>query len=50
MPLSDSIAALEGKFSILGKVEFDTKGDVKGSGFVMWTIKDGKLQVLPDSP
>ena len=36
--------------TILGKVEFDAKGDVKGSGFVMWTIKDGKLQVLPDSP
>ena len=26
------------------------KGDVKGSGFVIWTIKDGKLQPLPDSP
>jgi branched-chain amino acid transport system substrate-binding protein len=36
--------------TILGKIEFDAKGDVKGSGFVMWTIKDGKLQVLPDSP
>jgi branched-chain amino acid transport system substrate-binding protein len=36
--------------TILGKVEFDEKGDVKGSGFVMWTIKDGKLQPLPDSP
>ena len=36
--------------TILGKVEFDAKGDVKGSGFVMWTIKDGKLQVLPGSP
>jgi branched-chain amino acid transport system substrate-binding protein len=36
--------------TILGKVEFDEKGDVKGSGFVMWTIKDGKLQALPDSP
>ena len=36
--------------TILGKVEFDDKGDVKGSGFVMWTIKDGKLQVLPGNP
>jgi branched-chain amino acid transport system substrate-binding protein len=36
--------------TILGKVEFDSKGDVKGSGFVMWTIKDGKFEALPDSP
>jgi branched-chain amino acid transport system substrate-binding protein len=36
--------------TILGKVEFDNKGDVKGSGFVMWTIKDGKFVTLPDSP
>ncbi len=36
--------------TILGKIEFDAKGDVKGSGFVVWTIKDGKLQVLPESP
>jgi len=36
--------------TILGKVEFDSKGDVKQSGYVMWTIKDGKLQVLPDGP
>jgi branched-chain amino acid transport system substrate-binding protein len=35
--------------TILGKIEFDEKGDVKGSGFVMWTVKDGKFQVLPDS-
>jgi len=33
--------------TILGKVEFDAKGDVKASGFVLWTIKDGKLQVVP---
>jgi len=32
--------------TILGKVEFDPKGDVKTSGFVLWTIKDGKLQVV----
>jgi branched-chain amino acid transport system substrate-binding protein len=36
--------------TILGKIEFDAKGDVKGSGFVMWTIKDGKFVPLPDSP
>ena len=36
--------------TILGKIEFDAKGDVKGSGFVMWTIKDGKFAALPDSP
>jgi len=36
--------------TILGKVEFDAKGDVKGSGFVMWTIKDGKFQALPANP
>ena len=36
--------------TILGKVEFDAKGDVKGSGFVMWTLKDGKFVGLPDSP
>ncbi len=33
--------------TILGKVEFDQKGDVKKSGYVIWTIKDGKFQVLP---
>ena len=36
--------------TILGKVEFDDKGDVKASGFVLWTIKDGKLQTLPEAP
>ncbi len=33
--------------TILGKIEFDAKGDVKGSGYVIWTIKDGKFQVVP---
>jgi len=50
---ADKVAAVMKSRSfdtILGKVEFDEKGDVKGSGFVMWTIKDGKLQPLPDSP
>ena len=36
--------------TILGKVEFDAKGDVKGSGFVMWTLKDGKFEGLPENP
>ena len=42
-------AAMKGRSfdTILGKVEFDDKGDVKGSGFVMWTIKDGKFVALP---
>jgi branched-chain amino acid transport system substrate-binding protein len=35
--------------TIQGKIEFDAKGDVKGSGFVIWTIKDGKMQALPAS-
>jgi branched-chain amino acid transport system substrate-binding protein len=50
---ADKVAAVMKSRSfdtILGKVEFDAKGDVKGSGFVIWTIKDGKLQALPDSP
>jgi branched-chain amino acid transport system substrate-binding protein len=33
--------------TILGKIEFDAKGDVKQSGYVIWTIKDGKFQVVP---
>jgi branched-chain amino acid transport system substrate-binding protein len=33
--------------TILGKIEFDAKGDVKQSGFVIWTIKDGQFAVLP---
>ena len=50
---ADKVAAVMKSRSfdtILGKVEFDEKGDVKGSGFVMWTIKDGKFEALPDSP
>jgi branched-chain amino acid transport system substrate-binding protein len=50
---ADKVAAVMKSRSfdtILGKVEFDEKGDVKGSGFVMWTIKDGKFEVLPESP
>jgi branched-chain amino acid transport system substrate-binding protein len=33
--------------TILGPVAFDQNGDVKGSSYVMWTIQDGKFQVLP---
>ncbi len=36
--------------TILGKIEFDDKGDVKGSSYVIWTIKDGKFEPLSDSP
>jgi branched-chain amino acid transport system substrate-binding protein len=32
--------------TILGQVEFNEKGDVKEAGYVIWTIKDGKFQVL----
>jgi branched-chain amino acid transport system substrate-binding protein len=32
--------------TILGQVEFNEKGDVKKSGYVIWTIKDGKFAVL----
>jgi branched-chain amino acid transport system substrate-binding protein len=32
--------------TILGKIEFNEKGDVKESGYVVWTIRDGKFQVL----
>lgn len=32
--------------TILGRIEFNEKGDVKQSGYVIWTIKDGKFQVL----
>jgi branched-chain amino acid transport system substrate-binding protein len=50
---ADKVAAVMKSRSfdtILGKVEFDNKGDVKGSGFVIWTVKDGKFEALPDSP
>ncbi len=36
--------------TILGKIEFDSKGDLKEAGYVIWTVKDGKLQVLPSTP
>ncbi len=36
--------------TILGKIEFNEKGDVKQSGYIIWTIKDGKFQVLDGNP
>jgi branched-chain amino acid transport system substrate-binding protein len=36
--------------TILGKIEFNAKGDVKESGYIIWTIKDGKFQVLGGNP
>ena len=33
--------------TILGKIEFNAKGDVKESGYIIWTIKGGKFAVLP---
>jgi len=36
--------------TILGKIEFDAKGDLKEAGYVIWTVKDGKLQELPAAP
>jgi branched-chain amino acid transport system substrate-binding protein len=50
---ADKVAAVMKSRSfdtILGKIEFDAKGDVKGSGFIMWTIKDGKFEPLPENP
>ena len=36
--------------TILGSIEFNEKGDVKESGYVIWTIKDGKFQTVPIAP
>jgi branched-chain amino acid transport system substrate-binding protein len=36
--------------TILGRIEFNAKGDVKQAGYVIWTIKDGKFQVLNGNP
>ena len=33
--------------TILGKIEFDSKGDLKQSSYIMWTIQNGKFQVVP---
>jgi branched-chain amino acid transport system substrate-binding protein len=50
---ADKVAAvLKGQpfDTILGKIEFDQKGDLKEAGYVIWTIKDGKFQQLPANP
>ena len=47
---SDKVAAVmksQPFDTILGKIEFNEKGDVKESGYIIWTIKDGKFTVLP---
>jgi branched-chain amino acid transport system substrate-binding protein len=36
--------------TIQGKIEFDAKGDLKVADYVIWTVKDGKLQELPSAP
>jgi branched-chain amino acid transport system substrate-binding protein len=36
--------------TIQGRIEFDAKGDLKVADYVIWTVKDGKLQELPPSP
>jgi len=36
--------------TIQGQIEFDAKGDLKVADYVIWTIKDGKLQELSPSP
>ncbi len=36
--------------TIQGTIEFDAKGDLKVADYVIWTVKDGKLQELPSAP
>jgi ABC-type branched-subunit amino acid transport system substrate-binding protein len=36
--------------TIQGHIEFDAKGDLKVADYVIWTVKDGKLQELPSTP
>jgi branched-chain amino acid transport system substrate-binding protein len=36
--------------TIQGQIEFDAKGDLKVADYVIWTVKDGKLQELSPSP
>jgi branched-chain amino acid transport system substrate-binding protein len=36
--------------TIQGTIEFDAKGDLKVADYVIWTVKDGKLQELSPSP
>jgi branched-chain amino acid transport system substrate-binding protein len=36
--------------TIQGRIEFDAHGDLKVADYVIWTIKDGKLQELAPTP
>jgi branched-chain amino acid transport system substrate-binding protein len=36
--------------TIQGSIEFDAKGDLKVADYVIWTVKDGKLQELSPAP
>jgi len=36
--------------TIQGQIEFDSKGDLKVADYVIWTVKDGKLQELAPAP
>jgi branched-chain amino acid transport system substrate-binding protein len=36
--------------TIQGQIEFDSKGDLKVADYVIWTIKDGKLQEMSSTP
>ena len=50
---ADKVAAvLKGQpfDTIQGKIEFDSKGDLKVADYVIWTVKGGKLQELAPSP
>jgi branched-chain amino acid transport system substrate-binding protein len=47
---SDQVAAVlksQPFDTILGTIQFNEKGDVKESGYIIWTIKGGKFVVLP---
>jgi branched-chain amino acid transport system substrate-binding protein len=50
---SDKVAAViksQPFDTIQGSIEFDAKGDLKVADYVIWTVKDGKLQELPSTP
>jgi branched-chain amino acid transport system substrate-binding protein len=36
--------------TIQGQVEFDSKGDLKAADYIIWTVKDGKLQEMAPAP
>lgn len=36
--------------TIQGNIEFDAKGDLKIADYVIWSVKDGKLQEMPSTP